>query len=202
MLIPLSEMISRHSLAITGVLHVGAHEAEENDAYLAAGIPQHTIYWVDAIPDLCNRLRARLPNIINAAVSDTAAPAEFHVTNNVQSSSLLPLKTHLVEHPTVYVVRTVQTTTQLLDNVVEQYRIRVNFLNLDIQGAELKCLKGFEKSLHMIDYIYAEVNERELYAGCALLPEMDAWLSAHGFDRVDTSMTTHGWGDALYVRRK
>ena len=52
----------------------------------------------------------------------------------------------------------------------------------------------------MIDYIYAEVNTKELYAGCAQLPELDAWLDARGFKRVEISMTGWGWGDALYVR--
>lgn len=202
MLIPLADMVARHNLRISGVLHVGAHEAEENDAYLSVGVPQNGVYWIDAIPALCRQLQARLPNVINAAVSDTKGPAEFHITNNVQSSSLLPLKTHLVEHPSVHVVRTVQTTTQLLDDIVQQYGIRANFLNMDIQGAELRCLKGFETKLSMIDYIYTEVNERELYAGCALLHELDDWLGARGFERKEISMTVHGWGDALYVRRK
>ena len=80
--------------------------------------------------------------------------------------------------------------------------IKADFLNMDIQGAELKCLKGFERNLGMINAIYAEVNEKELYAGCALLPELDAWLSEHGFVRVHTHMTPHGWGDALYIRQK
>ena len=92
------------------------------------------------------------------------------------------------------------TNTTTLDTIVKDRNIRANFLNMDIQGAELKCLQGFEDGLKMIDYIYAEVNTKELYAGCAQLPELDAWLAARGFKRVEISMTGWGWGDALYVR--
>lgn len=139
--------------------------------------------------------------MIQGVVSDAVGPVEFKITNNFQSSSILDLKTHLVEHPHVHVVKTVTATTVQLDTLVEQHAIKADFLNMDIQGAELKCLKGFERNLGMINAIYAEVNEKELYAGCALLPEMDSWLSERGFVRVHTHMTPHGWGDALYVRR-
>lgn len=201
MLFPLRTCVQDYGVKITGVLHVGAHAGEENDAYLAEGVPQSSIYWVEAIPELCAALRERLPNVIHAVVSDTVGPVEFKITNNFQSSSILDLKTHLVEHPHIHVTKTIRTTTAQLDTLVERHNIKADFLNMDIQGAELKCLKGFERNLGMINAIYAEVNEKELYAGCALLPEMDSWLNQRGFVRVHTHMTQHGWGDALYIRQ-
>ena len=201
MLFPISHCIRDYGVKITGILHVGAHTGEENDAYLAEGVPQSSIYWVEAIPELCTALRERLPNVIQAVVSDTVGPVEFKITNNFQSSSILDLKTHLVEHPGIDVIKRIQTSSVQLDTLVEQHNIKADFLNMDIQGAELKCLKGFERNLGMINAIYAEVNEKELYAGCALLPELDAWLAQRGFVRVHTVMTHHGWGDALYVRQ-
>jgi len=201
MLIPLRDLVQKYGLKITGVLHVGAHTGEENGAYLAEGVPQQAIHWVEAIPELCADLSKRLPNVIQGVVSDKVEMVEFKITNNFQSSSILELKTHLEAHPSINVVKRVWTNTTTLDTIVKERTIQANFLNMDIQGAELKCLQGFEDGLKMIDYIYAEVNTKELYAGCAQLPEMDAWLSARGFKRVETSMTGWGWGDALYVRR-
>ena len=201
MLFPLRTCVQDYGVKITGVLHVGAHAGEENDAYLAEGVPQSSIYWVEAIPELCTALAQRLPNVIQAVVSDTVGPVEFKITNNFQSSSILDLKTHLVEHPGIDVIKRIQTSSVQLDTLVEQHNIKADFLNMDIQGAELKCLKGFERNLGMINAIYAEVNEKELYAGCALLPEMDSWLNQRGFIRVHTHMTQHGWGDALYIRQ-
>lgn len=201
MLLPLRDLAQKFNLKITGVLHVGAHTGEENGAYLAEGVQQENIHWVEAIPELCADLSKRLPNVIQGVVSDKVETVEFKITNNFQSSSILELKTHLEAHPSINVIKRVWANTTTLDTIVKERTIQANFLNMDIQGAELKCLQGFEDGLKMIDYIYAEVNTKELYAGCAQLPEMDAWLSARGFKRVETSMTGWGWGDALYVRR-
>ena len=76
---------------------------------------------------------------------------------------------------------------------------KYNFLNLDIQGAELLALKGFGDLLVGIDYIYTEVNETDIYKDCALIGEIDQYLS--DFERVETAMTEFKWGDALYRRK-
>lgn len=77
---------------------------------------------------------------------------------------------------------------------------RYDFINLDIQGAELLALKGATSILPFVKAIYTEVNEKELYEGCALIEELDAYLKQNGFTRILTNMTKHGWGDALYIR--
>lgn len=201
MLIPLSDLVKKYSIKLSGVLHVGAHEGEENSAYISNGATQHSIYWVEANPSLCESLSKHLPNVIQAAVSDKVENVTFHVTNNYQSSSILELEEHRNEHPHIHVIETLELETKTLDSVVEANCIYANFLNMDIQGAELKCLQGFEKHINMIDYVYTEVNTKYLYKGCALLDELDEWLSVRGFDRKETSITQHGWGDALYIRR-
>jgi N-acetylglutamate synthase-like GNAT family acetyltransferase len=75
-----------------------------------------------------------------------------------------------------------------------------NLLSMDVQGYEMEVLKGAEELLPRIDYIITEVNTKELYSNCALLPEMDSFLQTRGFTRVETVMTDRDWGDALYVR--
>lgn len=47
--------------------------------------------------------------------------------------------------------------------------------------------------------VYLEVNEKEVYKGCTLLPELDVYLLTNGFQRVLTNMTTcYGW-ETLYI---
>ena len=202
MLIPFGDIVKRYGIVPIGVLHVGAHTGEENESYLREGIPQTSIYWVEAIPELASRLSQRLPNVIQAVVSDTVEPVTFNITNFPASSSMLELKDHLYEHPEVTTLFRMSTVSTPLDTLADAHSIRANILNMDIQGAELKCLKGFEKHLPAYDLVYTEVNVKELYANCALLHEMDAWLGERGFDRKELCMTPHGWGDAVYVRRK
>ena len=126
------------------------------------------------------------------------------ITNNVQSSSIFSLKTHLQEHPHVFEKERRIMKTITLNTLFEKFDLpydMYDFINLDIQGAELKALQGATKILPHIRAIYCEVNEKELYQGCALIPELDAFLASHGFKRIVTSMTPHGWGDALYIRQ-
>jgi hypothetical protein len=71
---------------------------------------------------------------------------------------------------------------------------------LDIQGAELKALKGIV-DWRYIDAIFTEINYREMYKGCALEPEITEFLSNKGFVKVEEVDTGCGWGDALYIKR-
>lgn len=206
MLIPLQELQARHNLRVTGVLHVGAHLGEEAKAYNAAGFTPVT--WIEGNPDLIQHLKANVHRyghqVICALVSDEDGPREFKITNNGESSSLLDLGTHLETSPQVEVVKTYFLGAYRLEELVESYAIRFNFLNLDLQGAELLALRGLGERISDVDYIYTEVNKREVYIGCAQVEDLDEYLG--DFDRVETLWcedggVNHGWGDAFYVRR-
>jgi len=183
-----------------GVLHVGAHRCEELPLYLSLGLGFQDVVWVDANADLAPH---GMSTYWVAAVSDTDGQAvTFHITDNGQSSSLLALKDHLYEHPHVREVAQRPVTTITLNTLLLEKGVpydRFDVMNLDIQGAELLALRGASQLLPHVKAIYTEVNIKELYEGCALLPEMDAFLAEYGFKRVATSMTQHGWGDALYI---
>ena len=153
-----------------------------------------------------NLMKSRFPkeNIIHAVVSDKKGEKiKFNIANNGESSSILELGTHKKEHQTIHYTETRKYRTKTLENIIEDNSINmdeVNFLNLDIQGVELRALKGMKDNLKKIDYIYSEVNEKELYIGCDLIGSLDEYLKEFGFKRAETSMTRHGWGDALYIK--
>lgn len=214
MLIPLQKLIQENKLNIKGIIHVGGSHAEEAETYLECGIPKQM--WIEAIPDVFEKLQKNISKnseaiAINACVSDVPYKnVTFNITNNSgQSSSFLPMKKHLEYHPTVVVERTIETTTLRLDDILstdttnEFFKTtRYNFLNLDIQGAELLALKGFQENLKHIDYIYCEVNDEELYEGCPHVAEIDYFLLQHGFEGIECIMTNCHWGDKFYMRKK
>jgi len=81
--------------------------------------------------------------IENAVISDKEETLKFNVANHGQSSSLLELGLHKQFHPHVHYVDFFMAKTQLLKDILPKYEdIHFNFLNLDIQGAELKALKS------------------------------------------------------------
>lgn len=205
MLIPLQDLHAKYDLKIKGVIHIGAYQAEELPAYLECDVPH--IIWIEALPNLAEDLKRRFmedstQRVINAAISDNTEEVSFMVTNNQASSSILEFGTHLKHHPRVWEEKRIDVTTQPMVDIIPVYNINMleyNFLNIDIQGAELKALKGMGDYLDMIDYLYLEVNEEEVYKGCALLPELDEFLK--DFKRVETDITRYNWGDAFYIRK-
>ncbi len=208
MLIPYSQVckiLRENGINVTGVLHIGAHECEELDAYISNGIKKENIVWIEANPDLVQRMNARGTYVYNAAISDTENEVPFYVTNNGQSSSLLEFGTHAKYYPWCVVSNVITVKTERLDSFIQLNHININnynFWNLDIQGSELAALISAGDNITAADAIYCEVNTEEVYKGCSLLGDLDTYLASHGFTRHSISMTDANWGDALYIKKK
>lgn len=201
MLIDFHFLVAKYNIQLRGVLHVGAHECEEM-GYYENYLPRTKILWIEALEDKVNLNKQRHPGVLieKAVVSDCIEKVTFYRSNNGQSSSFLEFGTHSQHHPTVHYVDSFEVETVRLDSILPKYEIDYNFLNLDIQGTELKALKGMEQYLSKVDAIYTEVNNDYVYKDCCLISEMDEYLSKFGFQRVETKMTDAGWGDSLYIR--
>ncbi len=196
--------VRRHAPPIRGVIHIGAHRAEERPHYLSVGL--RNIIWIEADPALAEWLKEHCAEpVFNYAICDQDhTEAILHLANNDgMSSSLLFPKAHIWKHPGIGFSETVRVETITLDTLIAEQSIKIegfNLINIDIQGAELLALEGMTNTLPHIDAIYAEVNFIEMYAGCGLVGELDARLEEHGFQRRCTYDTKLGWGDALYIR--
>lgn len=201
MLIPLNKLVSKYNIQFKGILHVGAHECEELAEY-EKYISRDKILWVEALPGKVELCKYKYPGvqIENAVVSDKVEDVIFKVSNNGQSSSILDFGLHSIYHPQVHYINSFQAKTSLLENILPKYDIPYNFINLDIQGAELKALKGMEKYMFNIDYLYTEVNSDYVYKDCALITELDEYLKQFKLYRVETNWTKYKWGDAFYIR--
>lgn len=204
MLIPLSDLVARHNLKVSGILHIGAHKCEELPDYLKLGVPLEKIIWVEANADLCIQARQRIPGvqIYPLTVTDTDnKDCNFIITNNGESSSILELGTHKTNVPWVVEVERRLQKGKTIDTFCAEEKIPpFNFVNMDIQGAELQALKGMRKALEQVNYLYLEVNIKPVYVGCALLDEIEAFIYPLGFRRVELCLTGHDWGDAFYIK--
>ncbi len=207
MLIKLEVLIKVYKLKnkIRGILHVGAHECEEKNDY--EKYATQNVYWVEAMKDKVQMMKERHQNIniYHAIVSDQdGQEITLNISNNGQSSSILELGTHKEKHPEVHYIAKETSKSKTLKTLIEEEKIdmnNVNFLNLDIQGAELKALKSMGDYLNKINYIYTEVNTDYLYVDCCLFGEIDEYLNGFGFKRIVKQMCGNtGWGDAFYLR--
>jgi len=194
-----------NNIDIKGVFHVGAHDCEELLFYNSFGVKNEDIVWIDAVESKVTDATNRgIVNVYNALITDKDdEDIYFNISNNIQSSSILEFGTHSQEHPWVVYTDKVLKKSITVDTFFEKNDLdasEYNFWNFDIQGAELIALKGATKSLQYAKALYLEVNEKELYKNCALIDEIDEFLSKHNFQRVLTKFTQHGWGDALYLK--
>lgn len=140
-----------------------------------------------------------------AAYYEDNLELDLNITNNLQSSSILKLSKHSELYPDIKVDKKIKVKTSTINKLFDKkYEIKnYNFLNLDIQGAELDALKGADQILDKIDAIYTEINFDELYQGCAQAEQIDKYLKEFKFQRVLTETPDHpSWGDALYLKEK
>jgi len=204
-LISVSELSSKWSVKPIGVLHVGAHEAEEWPEYKKSGwLP---ICWIEAQEHLVTKLREELPRESNqiykgAVWGSSHILMKFNISSNSQSSSLLEFGSHSKNYPKIRNIETVEVQSIRIDELIGSEN-KFDFINLDIQGSELEALKGMGNLLNGVKWIYCEVNSEQTYVGCPHVSEIDAFLQEKGFKRISTVwIRGKGWGDALYAKRE
>jgi FkbM family methyltransferase len=208
MLIKFNDIVNKYGRP-KGIIHIGAHLMEERSDYLSHGL--NNIIWVEANPKIYSNIEFinhenSNERVFNYAISNVDdVVVKFNITNNGQSSSLLELDKHKIHHPHIHVSEIISVSSKRMKSLILENDININdydFLNIDIQGAELLALKGFGDLLNGIKYIYTEINTNTLYKDCALVSEIDEYLASYGFKRVETSITNFEWGDALYIKEK
>ncbi|MBI3515760.1 MAG: FkbM family methyltransferase [Proteobacteria bacterium] len=207
-ILDLPQLLTKFGIAARGVIHVGAHEGEELPTYLELGAKQ--VLLIEANPRLIDHLRSLVATtpgvtVAHCAINDADGPVDLHIASHDDSSSILPLKLHQRIYPTIVEDAVVQVPGLRLDGLMESLALNAadfNILCVDIQGAELRALRGAVKALEAIEAVSIEINFEELYEGCAQVEDIDNFLGDRGFDRVATLTPYHSsWGDALYVRR-
>lgn len=204
MLISVDELHNLWNVCPTGVVHVGAHLAEESSEYERLNwIP---VIWIEAQPALVEELKKKLDpttnSVVEAAVwNKSDVELKLNVASNSQSTSLLDFGSHEASYPDVTFTESLTVKTKRLDGILSDY-VCPNFINLDLQGVELQALEGLGKLIEKFDYIFVEVNKVEVYKQCTLVGSLDTFLDQSGFSRVTTRWVLgRGWGDALYIRK-
>ena len=206
MLISFTNLFDKYKMNIKGIVHIGAHYGEEIQEYVDNGIQKITVFEplsknFDVLANRMKNVNADIQGHQVALGSKKGTAKMFVSSGDGQSSSILKPKQHLELHPDVSFNGTEEVEVCLLD----EYDVGdSNFINIDVQGYELEVFRGGKKTLEKIDYIYCEVNRDEVYEGNAMVEDMDEFLDAYGFERVETRWpeTYYTWGDALYIKKE
>lgn len=199
------------------IFDIGSCEGEDAIRY-ANLFPAATVYAFEPVPANVRLLRQTIERwakpsikVHEVALSDQHGTAELHVSSGRppqappsdwdygnKSSSLLPPDQHLEVHPWVRFDETITVQTDTIARVLEAEGLdRIDFVHLDVQGAELKVLAGAGPHLERIGAIWLEVEAIPLYADQPLKDDVERFMSAHGF-RLMASTVTAVSGDQLY----
>lgn len=208
MLIDFRWLWPKYNIHPKGVLHIGANVGEEFPVYMELGVKKQI--WIEPNPDIYKKLVSNISSnpdatAYNVCIGDINRDVVLHESNNAgQSSSILELGTHKIVHPDVFYTRDIPCKMYRVDSLFTDVALDdFDFLNIDIQGAELFALRGMGELLNQFKWVYLEVNKAHLYVGCPLIEELDQYLGNFGLVRVETMWAGNtNWGDALWVKKE
>ncbi|WP_017293801.1 FkbM family methyltransferase [Geminocystis herdmanii] len=218
------------------IMNVGSRKLSIQDDYSNQGwgifAPNLSIYGFDADEDACNQANEELQQRginwqeqhIPLGLSDSIGEKELYVTKAPMCSSLYPPNESylarfqgLPELVNLDFSIGIETTT--LDAFCLEEKIHeIDFLQIDVQGADLDVLKGAINLLNKtISAIQIEVEFSHLYLNQPLFSDVDIFLRNQKFSLFDiflahrprhllnvkSSKHPHGqllWGDAFYLR--
>lgn len=89
-----------------------------------------------------------------------------------------------------------------LDNFCLEKNIKsIDFMHIDVQGAELLVLEGAMDMINSVKLIWLEVSEKELYKKQALFKDIQKFMKNNGF-KIVLNRINKGCGDCLYANTK
>lgn len=215
------------------ICNVGSRKIDIKDDYASGGwdifAPNLTIYGFDADLDACEKANADLEQRqinwtekhIPLALGKSVGESTLYVTHNPMCSSLYqpnePFMSRfkdLVELAGLDFTLEIETTT--LDAFCSQESVEaIDFLQIDVQGADLQVLEGASQILKTVLGIQIEVEFSPLYQDQPLFADVDSHLRARDFSLFDIYTARRGrrqsplvsaahpgqllWGDAFYL---
>lgn len=201
------------------IFDIGGCEGEESIRY-ARAFPRAKIYTFEPLPENQNLIRQNFARygvstaeVVDLALSDRSATAEFHVSSGRpptpsqgeqwnygnKSSSLLPPANSDRMYGWLEFKNTIKVQTETLDAFVASRAIeRVDFLHMDVQGAEHLVLSGARATLPRVVAVWLEVSTRELYRGQQLRPAIEKLMTSFGFVKT-IELQREIEGDQFYV---
>jgi FkbM family methyltransferase len=204
------------------ICDIGACEGEDSVRY-ARRFPLARVLAFEPLPAnqavvRANFARYGVPNaeLVPVALADRVGEATFHVSSgrpadlfagedwnygNKSSSLLAPAQSGPM-HGWIEFKESITVPTTTLDTFCQTHGIdRIDFIQMDVQGAELLVLRGAAAMLPRITALWLEVSTREHYRGQPLDRDLRKFMRAHGFALAHESYLGEatGEGDHLYL---
>jgi FkbM family methyltransferase len=173
------------------ILEIGCNSGSHTLWFLDAfANPQ--IHCFEPDPRAINRFKKKVGQRNNVtlyeiALSDREGEITFHQSDGQRderqvqqwpegwdfSGSIRKPKEHLKEYPWVTFERSIAVKTATLDGWCREHNIdQIDFIWMDVQGAEMDVIKGGREALSKTHYLYTEYGTKELYEGQVTLKQL------------------------------
>jgi FkbM family methyltransferase len=203
------------------IFEIGACEGEDTIKY-ARLFPFSRIYAFEALPANIqlieknfNQYNIRNATYYNVALSSKNGTAEFYVSSGRpentmesdwdfgnKSSSLLPPASKSKMPNFLRFDNKIQVETITLHTFCKRNNITtIDFIHMDVQGAELMVLEGAENLISSIKAIWLEVSSASLYKYQPLVNKVKKFMRKNNFFLVKDNLDGIQ-GDHLYLSEK
>lgn len=204
------------------ICDIGACEGEDSIRY-ARRFPHARVFAFEPLPANQALVRAHFARaaaanaeLIPLALSAGTGEAQFHVSSGRppdlfagenwndgnKSSSLLAPASPDPMHGWIKFKETISVRTESLDNFCATRGLgQIDFIHMDVQGAEHLVLAGATAMLPCTTAIWLEVSSRELYQGQKLRHEIESFMRARGF-ALALDVRREIEGDQFYVNTR
>jgi len=213
------KILMKDNSSIT-IFEIGACEGEDSIKY-ARLFKRSKIYAFEPLPQNIkiiegniSKYNVRNVTVVNKALSSNNGTAEFYVSAGRpegvpesdwdygnKSSSLLPPDKHKELAPFIEFKKTVTVETITLKSFCADNNIGViDYIHMDVQGAELMVLKGADDFINSIKVIWLEVSKIHVYKDQPLVDDINKFMTDNNFvlakDCIDDLQ-----GDQLYISK-
>jgi len=195
------------------IFDVGAYTGKITIEYKKI-FPKSTIYCFEPFPDSFRELQQlssdRSIKTYQIAISDRQGKTTLYLSADPTCNSFFPRPTAGVKYYSQKAgsVGETEVDTTTIDQFCNTENIsQIDILKLDIEGAEIRALKGASDKLskHAISIIYTEVMFVRHYEGGCLFHELTTLLEYYGyslFDVYNLKRSKNGqlrWGNAIFL---
>jgi FkbM family methyltransferase len=140
-------------------------------------------------------------HLIEKAVWDEEGTISFYPVingNTGASSCFVAIDDYPYETP--YEQEEVRVPAIRLEGWFAETGVSPDLICIDLQGAELRALKGMGEIPASVKYILTEGQTKPMYDGVNLIPEIEDYLEDFGFSIRAERLINPYFGDFLFVR--